>query len=202
MLGRRVLLQTELEFLGAGVSITPADKLNDLEQVIFDDRDSKLEAAGARRAAARQAQRQELAGCLVVSYNRPLGWAEDTALLRRNRSADPVAETKGARRLPRVFLSTVAKPSGYQTGPSDRHQSVKPSRHDAATVLAGCAPAFANVPRPRFQFTLNQYSGPVGAPPSPGFCVACARCWRSCSTRPILRRGRVLSNRRRGGPGV
>lgn len=41
--------------------ITPADQLNGLAQVICDDRDRKLETARARRAAARQAARQEVA---------------------------------------------------------------------------------------------------------------------------------------------
>jgi transposase InsO family protein len=38
--------------------VTPADKLNGLEQVIFDDRDAKLEAARERRRQARQALRE------------------------------------------------------------------------------------------------------------------------------------------------
>jgi putative transposase len=38
--------------------ITPADKLNGMEQVIFDDRDAKLEAARERRAAARRALKE------------------------------------------------------------------------------------------------------------------------------------------------
>lgn len=38
--------------------LTPADKLNGLAQVIFDERDRKLEAARARRQQARQAARE------------------------------------------------------------------------------------------------------------------------------------------------
>lgn len=38
--------------------ITPADKLNGLEQLIFDERDRKLEEARARRAAARRNKRE------------------------------------------------------------------------------------------------------------------------------------------------
>jgi hypothetical protein len=38
--------------------ITPADKLNGLAQVIFDERDRKLEAARQRRQQARQLARE------------------------------------------------------------------------------------------------------------------------------------------------
>jgi len=38
----------------------------------------------------------------------------------------------------------------------DRHQSVKPSRHDAAIRSAGCPLLVTNAHRARFQFTLNQ----------------------------------------------
>ena len=37
--------------------VTPADKLNGLEKVIFDERDRKLEEARARRQQVRQAKR-------------------------------------------------------------------------------------------------------------------------------------------------
>jgi transposase InsO family protein len=37
--------------------VTPADQLNALEKVIFDERDRKLEEARARRQQARQAKR-------------------------------------------------------------------------------------------------------------------------------------------------
>ena len=78
-----------------------------------------------------------------------LDWAEDTALLRSNRSADPAAETEER---------AVTARSAARTSPlRDRHQSVKPSRQDAAIPQAGCTPAFANSPQPKFQFTLNQY---------------------------------------------
>jgi hypothetical protein len=38
--------------------VTPADKLNGLERVIFDDRDAKLEAARHRRQLNRRAARE------------------------------------------------------------------------------------------------------------------------------------------------
>ena len=38
--------------------LTPADKLNGLEQVIFDERDRKLEEARQRRQQARHAARE------------------------------------------------------------------------------------------------------------------------------------------------
>ncbi len=46
---------------------TPADKLAGLEQVIFDERDRKLEEARARRAEARQ----RVAGPWRLDYNEP-----------------------------------------------------------------------------------------------------------------------------------
>jgi len=56
-----------------------------------------------------------------------LDWAEDTALLRSNRSADPVAETEQRA----VTARSAPRPSSPLR---DRHQSVKPSRQDAATA--------------------------------------------------------------------
>ena len=79
-----------------------------------------------------------------------LNWAEDTALLRSNRSADPVAETEERA----VTARSAACPSSPLR---DRHQSAKPSRQDAAIPQAGRTPAFANSRHPKFQFTLNQY---------------------------------------------
>ena len=61
-----------------------------------------------------------------------LDWTEDTALLRSNRSADPVAETEERAVTAR---SAACPPSPLR----DRHQSVKPSRQDAATAPARCA---------------------------------------------------------------
>jgi len=81
-----------------------------------------------------------------------LDWAEDTALLRSNRSADPVAETEERA----VTARSAACPSSPLR---DRHQSVKPSRQDAAIPTAGRTTTFANPRHPKFQFTLNQYRG-------------------------------------------
>ena len=76
-------------------------------------------------------------------------WTEDRATQGCDRSAVPGAETGAA-----------AKPRFAPLHPSlrDRHESDKPSRQDAATCPAGCDPRFANPRRPKFQFTLNQYS--------------------------------------------
>jgi len=60
-------------------------------------------------------------------------WAEDTALLRSNRSADPGAETEERA----VAAHSAARASSSPL--RDRHQSVKPSRQDAATAPARCA---------------------------------------------------------------
>jgi len=73
-------------------------------------------------------------------------WAEVTALLRSNRSADPGAETEGrAAALPPAF-----------TRLRDQHQSQKPSRHDAATPSTGCPSSLANANPSKVQFPLNQ----------------------------------------------
>jgi hypothetical protein len=81
-----------------------------------------------------------------------LNWAEDTALAeeqpeRRSSGRDRRAGGDCSQRRPRFFPPL-----------RDRHQSVKPSRQDAATPQAGCTPTFANARHPEFQFTLNQYS--------------------------------------------
>ena len=78
----------------------------------------------------------------------PMTWAEDRALLRSTPSAVPGAETEA--RVP--SLTDVARSSSLR----GRRQSVKPSRHDAATCPAGRASPLANVDRLKFQFTLNQ----------------------------------------------
>ena len=81
-----------------------------------------------------------------------LNWAEDTALLRSNRSADPVAETEER-------AATVRSPARASSSPlRDRHQSVKPLRQDAANAHAGCNLTFANSTHPKFQSTLNQHA--------------------------------------------
>ena len=74
-----------------------------------------------------------------------LDWVEDTALLRSNRSADPVAETEERA----VTARSAARASSSHL--RDRHQSVKPSRQDAATAPAGCTPDFANSRHPKFR---------------------------------------------------
>ena len=86
-----------------------------------------------------------------------LDWAEDTALLRSNRSADPVAENDER--------AATARSAACPSSPlRNRHQSVKPSRQDAAIHQAGRTPAFAKSRHSKFQFTLNQYrSAEAGA---------------------------------------
>jgi hypothetical protein len=74
--------------------------------------------------------------------------AEDTALLRSNRSAVPGAKTE--ERV--VGFRATARPSSLRDWP----QSDKPSRHDAATRLTGGPSPLANVHPPQFQFTVNQ----------------------------------------------
>ena len=73
-------------------------------------------------------------------------WAEDTALLRSNRSADPGAETEGQ----------AASPPPAFTRLRDQQQSAKPSRHEAAKSPTRCPSQLANTNRHKFQFPLNQ----------------------------------------------
>ena len=78
-----------------------------------------------------------------------MAWAEDRATQRCDLSADPGAKTgAGARRclalLPFDLLLR------------DWHQSDKPPRQDAATLLAGCPSPLANAERQEFQFPVNQ----------------------------------------------
>ena len=75
-----------------------------------------------------------------------VAWAEDRATQRCDPSADPGAKT-GAGHVPALLPSSPLR---------DWHQSDKPSRHDAATLLAGCLPQLANAKRQEFQFPLNQ----------------------------------------------
>jgi hypothetical protein len=77
-------------------------------------------------------------------------WAEDRATQRCDPSADPGAKTEG--RAVRCLTAATARPSTLR----DWHQSAKPSRHDAATLPAGCPPQLANAKRQEFQFPLNQ----------------------------------------------
>jgi hypothetical protein len=78
-------------------------------------------------------------------------WTEDRATQRCDPSAAPGAETEGRADAVRSAART------YQPL-RDRHESDKPSRQDAATRPAGCDSRFANARRPKFQFTLNQYT--------------------------------------------
>ena len=77
-------------------------------------------------------------------------WAEDRATQRCDPSADPGAKTGAGARNPLALLPFHLL--------RDWHPSDKPSRHDAATVLAGCPHQFANAKRQEFQFPLNQDS--------------------------------------------
>ena len=77
-----------------------------------------------------------------------LARAEDTALLRSNRSAVPGAKTEERA----VGFHATARPSPLRDWP----QSDKPSRHDAAIRLTGGPSPLANVHPPKFQFTVNQ----------------------------------------------
>lgn len=81
-----------------------------------------------------------------VARKSTTAWAEDTALLRSNRSADPGAKTARGRH-DAAFLRV-----------RDWHESDKPSRHDAAKSLAGRPSKFINASRPKVHFPLNQHS--------------------------------------------
>ena len=81
---------------------------------------------------------------------RKAAWTEDRATQRCDPSADPGAKTEG--RAVCNLTAAAARPSTLR----DWHESDKPSRHDAATLPAGCPPQFANADRQEFQFPLNQ----------------------------------------------
>jgi putative transposase len=104
--------------------IAPADKLAGRETVIFAERDRKLEAARERRRLARQ-----LASADAERLQHQVTWAEDRATLRSDPSADPGVEigTRGG-------LTAASNPL------RDRHESDKPSWHDATITPAGCLP--------------------------------------------------------------
>ena len=78
-------------------------------------------------------------------------WAEDRATQRCDPSADPGAKTEG--RAACSATAAAARPSTLR----DWHQSDKPSRHDAATLPAGCPSLLANAERQEFQFPVNQH---------------------------------------------
>jgi hypothetical protein len=74
-------------------------------------------------------------------------WAEDTDLLRSNRSADPGAKTE-ARAVASQAAARLLR---------DWHESDKPSRHEAAKSPAGRASRFTNANQPKVHFPLNQH---------------------------------------------
>jgi hypothetical protein len=80
-------------------------------------------------------------------------WAEDRATQRCDPSADPGAKTGARARNSLVLLPFYPL--------RDWHESDKPSRHDAATLLAGCPSQLANPERQEFQFPLNQDNSAV-----------------------------------------
>jgi hypothetical protein len=83
-----------------------------------------------------------------------VAWAEDRATQRCDPSADPGPKTgAGARHSLALLPSQPLR---------DWHQSDKPSRHDAATLLAGCPSQFANAKQQEFQFPLNQDNSIIG----------------------------------------
>ena len=82
----------------------------------------------------------------------PSTWAEDRATQRCDPSAVPGAKTEG-----RAVLASGGHPISLHL--RNWHQSAKPSRHDAATVLTRCPSSIANADLPKFQFTVNQDSG-------------------------------------------
>lgn len=74
--------------------------------------------------------------------------AEDRATQRCDLSAVPGAESE----VRAAVQHAAVRPSSLR----NRHQCAKPSRHDAATLLAGSPSPLANASRSKFQFTVNQ----------------------------------------------
>ena len=103
-----------------------------------------------RFAAPGGAERPTAASCLMCPLALPclVARAEDTALLKSNRSAVPGAKTEERA----VGLDASARPSLLRDWPP----CDKLSRHDAATPLTGRPSPLANARQPRFQFTVNQ----------------------------------------------
>jgi hypothetical protein len=87
-------------------------------------------------------------------------WAEDRALLRSTRSADPGAKT-GAR-AERNCSALCSHTDTQQL--RDWHQRDKPSRHDAATSGTGCHSPLSKANPANFHFTVNQDSPKCGSP--------------------------------------
>jgi hypothetical protein len=80
-----------------------------------------------------------------------LTWAEDTALLRSNRSAVPGVGVKTG---PDQVRSDRVRPGRYPT--SHQHHREKPVWQDARLSPARSPLPLANANRSEFQFTLNQ----------------------------------------------
>lgn len=81
------------------------------------------------------------------TYSR-VTWAEDTALLRSNRSAVPGAETEARTTATAAVVLAVS--------PRTWPESDKPSRHDAAKSLAGRLSQLANSNPTKFRLPVNQ----------------------------------------------
>ena len=115
--------------------------------------------------------------CLAQSN---AAWAEDTALLRSNRSADPGAKTGGGIK-PCCSIPPVS--------PSlrDWQKSEKPSRQEAAKSPTGSHLQLTNANPPEFQFPLNQDIPEKAVPPHPANRLApnlvSPSCQSSCRYR-------------------
>jgi len=97
-------------------------------------------------------------------------WLEDRATQRCDPSAMPGPRPKGGR----CHLGA-ARPSLR-----DWRQCDKPSRHDAATHLAGCHPLTANAKRSEFQFTLNQDTRPANTGRLKSPAESIRNCYNFC----------------------
>ena len=108
-----------------------------------------------RRVTAR------VTGCLMLAFAlRCMSTrAEDTALLKSNRSAASGAKTEERA----AGFHVAARPSSLLR---DWPECDKLSRHDAATVLAGCPSPLASADRTKFHFTVNQDRGTSRHKPS------------------------------------
>ena len=84
------------------------------------------------------------------ALQRETAWAEDRATQRCDPSAVPGAKTEER--------AVVLNESAVRLALRDWHQSVKPSRQDAATITHDAHSQLANADRKKFQFTLNQDS--------------------------------------------
>lgn len=80
-----------------------------------------------------------------------LAWAEDTAMQRCNRSADPGAKTEDG-----IGAHAPIPPLRFPL--RDWQESEKPSRQDAAKSPTGGHFPLTNANPPKFQFPLNQHT--------------------------------------------